>query len=391
VSSALASSRISRVESARWDDGSANWHLITSAGEGLAVDVLVGALGLFNLPVHPDIPGLDRFTGTLFHSARWNHNHDLAGEAVAVIGSAASATQFVPKIAPAVGRLDVYQRTANWVRPRDDAYTPEQRERFRTDPAAAAQERQTIWGWINAIQTLRDPEVLRDSTEACLRNLALVDDPETRRKLTPDYPFGGKRPLVSNDWYPTFNRANVALVTDPIAEITADAVLTADGTVRPVDTIILATGFDTTRFLSAIPVTGRGGLSLQDAWARAPEAYLGITVSGFPNLFMLYGPNTNNGSIIFQIECQVDYLLRHVQRLDQARLAWIDIKPEAMAAYNRQLQHDLAQVEVWNNGSCRDYYRTASGRIVTQWPHGMDRYREMTSSADEDAYESGVA
>jgi cation diffusion facilitator CzcD-associated flavoprotein CzcO len=379
-----------RVTAARWDDALAKWHVTTDGGETLTVDVLVGALGLFNLPVYPDIPGLDRFAGTVFHSARWNHDHDLAGEAVAVIGSAASAVQFVPKIAPIVGRLDVYQRTPNWVRPRDDAYTPEQRERFRTDPAAAAQERQTIWGWINAIQGLRDPEMLRESTEVCLQNMTVVADPETRRKLKPDYPFGGKRPLISNDWYPTFNRANVALITDQIAEITADAVVTADGTARAVDTIILATGFDTTRFLSAIPVTGRNGLNLQDAWSTAPEAYKGITVSGFPNLFMLYGPNTNNGSIIFQIECQVDYLLRHIDRMDATRLAWIDVKPEAMAAYNLELQSDLDQVEVWNSGSCRDYYRGASGRIVTQWPHGMDRYRDMTSAPDEDAYEAGT-
>jgi cation diffusion facilitator CzcD-associated flavoprotein CzcO len=377
-----------RVESARWDDAGAYWKLATGGGEELAVDILVGASGLFNQPVMPNIAGLDSFAGTVFHSARWNHGHDLTGEAVAVIGSAASATQFVPEIAPVVGRLDVYQRTPNWVRPRDDAYTPEQRARFRSDPAAAVQERETIWGWINAIQTLDNPEVLRDSTEACLRNIARVDDPETRRKLTPDYPFGAKRPLISNAWYPTFNRANVRLVTDPIAEITSGAVVTADGAARAVDTIILATGFDTTRFLSAIPVTGRNGLRLDDAWSDAAEAYLGITVSGFPNLFMLYGPNTNNGSIIFQIECQVDYLLRQILRMEKAGIAWIDVKPEVMAAYNRQLQSDLDRVAVWNSGSCSDYYRTASGRIVTQWPHGMDRYREMTSAPDGDAYET---
>jgi cation diffusion facilitator CzcD-associated flavoprotein CzcO len=377
-----------RVESANWDDSAAYWTLLTAAGESLAVDVLIGAVGLFNLPSVPTIPGLDRFAGTIFHSACWDHGQDLTGEAVAVIGSAASATQFVPEIAPVVGRLDVYQRTPNWVRPRDDAYSPEQRQRFRTDPTAAGQERETIWGWINAIQTLDNPEVLRDSTEACLRNIAQVEDPETRSKLTPDYPFGAKRPLISNAWYPTFNRANVSLVTDPIVEITSGAVVTADGTARAVDTIILATGFDTTRFLSAIPVTGRNGLRLDDAWSEAAEAYLGITVSGFPNLFMLYGPNTNNGSIIFQIECQVDYLLRHISRMDKAGIAWIDVKPDVMAAYNRELHDDLSRVAVWNSGSCRDYYRTASGRIVTQWPHGMDRYRDITGRPDDDAYET---
>jgi cation diffusion facilitator CzcD-associated flavoprotein CzcO len=380
-----------RVESARWDEAAAKWHLATSSGDPVIADVVIGAVGLFNLPAYPQIPGLDRFAGTVFHSARWNHDHDLAGEAIAVIGSAASAVQFVPKIAPTVGRLDIYQRTPNWVRPREETYTPVQLERFRTDPAACAEERETIWGWVNAIQTLSDAAMLQESTEVCLQNIAVVDDLETRRKLTPDYPFGSKRVLISNDWYPIFNRANVRLVTDSIAEITRDAIVTADGTVRTVDTIILATGFDTTRFLSAIPVTGRNGLSLNRAWSVAPEAYLGITVSDFPNLFMLYGPNTNNGSIIFQIECQVDYALRHIRRMGDERLAWINVKPAAMAAFNRQLQQDLGRVTVWNTGTSRDYYRAPSGRIVTQWPHGMDRYREMTSAPDDDAYEVGVS
>ena len=152
---------------------------------------------------------------------------------------------------------------------------------------------------------------------------------------------------------------------------------------------MLATGFDTARYLSAIPITGRGGRSLDAAWADGAEAYLGITVAGFPNLFMLYGPNTNNGSIIFQIECQVDYLLRHLQRMDRQGLAWIDVRPEIMASYNRDLQRDLAQVAVWNTGT-RDYYRSASGRIITQWPHGMDRYRDMTRAPDDDAYDSAA-
>ncbi|HEX4504116.1 MAG TPA: NAD(P)/FAD-dependent oxidoreductase [Alphaproteobacteria bacterium] len=380
-----------KVESAAWQEDRSEWHVATATGESFPFDVLIGAVGLFNMPVTPDIPGLGLFAGTKFHSARWNHDHDLTGEAVAVIGSAASATQFIPKIAPLVGRLDVYQRTPNWVRPRDDAYTPGQQARFRGDPSAAAQERETIWGWIDAIVTLDDPVTLAESRAVCLKNLEAVDDPETRRKLTPDYPFGGKRPLISNDFYPTFNRPNVHLITDPIARITSDAVVAADGTARKIDTIVLATGFDTMRFLSAIPVTGKGGRRLQDAWAGGPEAYLGITVSGFPNLFMLYGPNTNNGSIIFQIECQVEYALRHIRRIKEQRLAWIDVKPDAMAVYNRTLQSALEAVEVWNTGTCRDYYRHPSGRIVTQWPHGMGRYRDVTGAADDAAYEVGAA
>ena len=375
------------VTGARWDAAASAWRVTTAAGETLTFDLLVGAVGMFNRPAWPDIPGLERFAGTKFHSARWDHGHDLTGEAVAVIGSAASAVQFVPEIAKIVGRLDLYQRTPNWVRPREEAYTAEQLARFTGDPQAAEAERQTIWNWVNSVQTLSDPEILRQSAEVCRQNLSVVADPETRRKLTPDYPFGAKRPLISNAWYPTFNRPNVQLITEPIAEITEHAVVTRDVTARPVDTIVLATGFDTSRYLSAIPVTGRGGRALDDAWTDGAEAYLGITVAGFPNLFMLYGPNTNNGSIIFQIECQVAYLLRHLQRMDRQGLAWIDVRPEIMASYNRDLQRDLARVAVWNTGT-RDYYRSPSGRIITQWPHGMDRYRDMTSAPDDDAYES---
>ena len=376
-----------RVRSARWDERRAQWVIELESGKHIAVAVLIGAVGLFNQPAYPTIAGLDRFAGTMFHSARWRHDHDLKGETVAVIGSAASAVQFVPKIAESVARLDIYQRTPNWVRPRVDSYAPEQLAEFRADPESAARERDAVWEWINRVIPLNDPEILADSTRVCLENLTVVTDPETRRKLTPNYPFGAKRPLISNDWYPAFNRPNVHLITDPIEEITETAVVTRDGTARAVDTIVLATGFDTGKFLAVIPVFGRDGRRLDEAWANGAEAYLGITVSGFPNLFMLYGPNTNNGSIIYQIECQVDYALRHIVRLERERLAWIDIRPAVMAAYNRDLQADLERVAVWQ-GLANDYYRTGAGRIVTQWPHSMDRYRDMTHASDEDAYEA---
>jgi cation diffusion facilitator CzcD-associated flavoprotein CzcO len=305
-----------------------------------------------------------------------------------VIGTAASAVQFVPQIAPVVQQLDVYQRTANWIRPREDSYTPEQLARFRDEDGAAEAERAGIYGWINAIQTLDDPQILAASRAVCLQNLALVEDLETRRALTPDHPFGAKRALVSNDWYPTFNRPNVRLVSTPIAAVESGGIRTVDGALRAADTIILATGFDTTRFLAAIPVAGRDGTRLDDAWSDGAQAYLGITVSGFPNLFMLYGPNTNNGSIIFQIECQVEYLLRHLARMQREGLRWIDVKHDVMVDWNRELQAALARVAVWQGGT-NDYYRAPSGRIVTQWPHGMDDYRDATSQPDEAAYDTG--
>ena len=307
---------------------------------------------------------------------------------MAVVGSAASAVQLVPEVAKIAGRLSVFQRSPNWVAPKDDTpFTPEQLERFRTDPAAAQAERDKIWGWVDVAQTFASAEMREAARQRGLANLALVEDPDVRRRLTPSYAYGCKRPLISNDWYPAFNRPNVELVTEPITKVTADAIVTADGRERSFDTIVLATGFETTRFLSSIEVTGRHGRRLDDAWADGAQAYLGVTTSGFPNLFMLYGPNTNNGSIIFQIECQVAYLLRQLDRLDREGLTWMDVKQDVMDDYNRRLQDDLDHVEVWSADACHNYYRNGAGRIVTQWPHGMGKYREWTSAPDPDAYE----
>ena len=233
--------------------------------------------------------------------------------------------------------------------------------------------------------------MVRLSQEAGLKNLELVDDPVVRAKLTPDFSHGCKRPLVSNEWYPTFNRPNVELVTDAIDRIDATGVVTVDGTHREFDTLVFATGFENTRYLATVDVTGRDGRRLADDWCEGAHAYLGITMAGYPNLFMLYGPNTNNGSILFMIECQVGYVLRALERLERDSLAWIDVKPEVMAEYNRAIQDDLDQVEVWQQ-SCNNYYRGPSGRIVTQWPHNMAEYATRTSRLDDDAYEvSGIA
>jgi cation diffusion facilitator CzcD-associated flavoprotein CzcO len=375
------------VRRATWNDASSLWHVETAAGEVLEVDVVISALGMFNELYWPDIPGLDGFEGTRFHSARWNHDHDLSGETVGVIGSAASAVQFVPEIAPRVARLHVYQRSANWVLPKeDDPYTPEQIEAFRADPEALRRSRDELLRQMDGVVYTADPVRRRKAEEAGLAAIAVVADSDLRRKLTPKEPWGCKRPLFANPYYPTFNRPNVELVTEPIERITSDAIVTSDGKARRADTLILATGFQTTRFLSAIDVVGRGGRKLDLAWSDGAQAYLGITTSGFPNLFMLYGPNTNQGSILYMIECQVEYVLRQLQRLRDENLAWLDVRPEVMERYNAELQRDIADVEVWQAG-CNSYYRSASGRVVTQWPHSMNAYRQRTSQRDPEAYE----
>ena len=376
------------VHSARWSDTDALWRLtVGDDGEVVEADVVISALGMFGAPVAPDIPGLDRFTGTIFHSARWDDEHDLTGEAVAVIGSAASAVQLVPEIAPIVGQLDLYQRSANWVLPKeDDPFSAEQVETFRNDADAITALRDSIFSTVDPNLTFADPERRAMAEAAGLHNIEAVEDPEVRRKLTPNMPFGCKRPLASNLYYPTFNRPNVELVVEPITEITEHAVVTADGRARPVDTIILATGFATTKFLGALDVVGRGGVHIDDAWADGPQAYLGITTSGFPNLFMLYGPNTNNGSIIYMIECQVEYVMELLDRMDDERIVAVDVKRQVMDEYNAALQDTLAGVEVWQAG-CHGYYRVPSGRIVTQWPGSMSEYRARTQHPDADAFE----
>ncbi len=376
------------VQAARWDDDRAVWRLTVEPGEEIEAEVVVSALGMFGAPVAPDIPGLDRFGGTIFHSARWDDDHDLTGETVAVIGSAASAVQFIPEIAPDVGQLYVYQRSANWVLPKEDTpFTAEELAELERDPAAVAERRNEIFRSVDPNLTFDDVD-RRAAAEAAGRfNIAVVEDPELQRKLTPTMPFGCKRPLASNLYYPTFNRPNVELVVEPITEITEDSVVSADGTARRVDTIILATGFTTTKFLGALDVVGRDGRHIDEAWADGPQAYLGITTTGFPNLFMLYGPNTNNGSIIYMIECQVDYVMQVLEQMDERDLAWVDVRGDVMDEYNAALQDDLAGVEVWQAG-CNGYYRVPSGRIVTQWPHSMSEYHARTQHADLDAFET---
>jgi cation diffusion facilitator CzcD-associated flavoprotein CzcO len=375
------------VRGAYWDEECTLWRVVTEHGDEIAADVVISAIGMFNDLNFPDIPGLADFGGTMFHSARWDQNADLDGKAVAVIGSAASAVQFVPEIAKRAGQLTVFQRSANWVGPREDApFTPEQLEAFQSDPLAARRKRWQIWRTIEGVITFSDPEILRRAEAAGRANINAVNDPELRRKLTPATPFGCQRPLSSNVYYPTFNRPNVELVTEAIDRIGAKSTITVDGTERFAEVIILATGFKTTKYLSAIEVSGREGKGIDEAWSEGAQAYLGITTSGFPNLFMLYGPNTNNGSILFMIECQVAYILRQLRRMDDEQIAWMDVRRQAMEDYNTELQHHLDAVEVWQAG-CHGYYRGPSGRIVTQWPHTMAVYRDRSMRPDPHTYE----
>ena len=378
------------VRRAEWDDAHAAWTLTLGTGETVEADVVVSALGMFNDLAWPDIAGLDSFTGTSFHSARWNWDHDLGGETVAVIGSAASAVQFVPEIVKTAGQVHLFQRSANWVLPKpDEPYTEDQLEAFRRDPTPLLAFRAEIEANMNQGMTFADPQQNALREMAGLAAIEAVEDPEVRARLRPTHPFGCKRPLFANSYYPAFNRPNLELVTEGIERITEDSVVTVDGVTRRVDTLILATGFAATKYLSAIDVIGRDGVRIDDAWHDGAQAYLGITTAGFPNLFMCYGPNTNNGSILTMIESQVEHILLHVRRLAAGEVAWVDVKPEVQARYNDDVQAAIAGVNVWQ-ADCHGYYRTESGRIVTQWPYSMIEYDDRTRVLDDDVYEVGV-
>ncbi len=379
------------VKRVSWAEDQAQWTLVLASGEEIRCDAVVSAIGMFNDLNYPEIEGLDTFAGKQFHSARWDWEHDLSGKRVGVIGSAASAVQFVPEIVKDAAQVHYFQRTANWVLPKEDTpYTEEILDHFRNDPTAAQDLRDDIFNQLNA----GGPgifDMLRPDMEAAgHQNMSAVEDAEVRQKLVPTHPWGCKRPLFSNDYYPAFNRPNLELVTDPIECITSSGIRTADGAEREIDTLVLATGFKTTRYLSAIDVRGRDGRSIGDAWSDGAIAYQGVTTAGFPNLFMLYGPNTNSDSLITMIEYHVEHAMLHLARLAEDDIDWIDVKPTVMAEYNELLQKEIETIGVWFAG-CTDYYRGPSGRIVTQWPRTMGAHRDMLHAIDPEAWETGEA
>ncbi len=377
----------SEVVRATWNEPTSTWTVELASGESVEADVVVSALGMFNDLAWPDIEGLDSFAGTSFHSARWNWDHDLTGERVGVIGSAASAVQFVPEIIKQAGQVHLFQRTANWVLPKlDEPATPEDLEARRRDPNLALAIRKQIFDAVDSGQTFSNLDLNAEREAAVLAAIQVVKDPAVRAKLVPTHPYGCKRPLNSNSYYQAFNEPHLELVTDPIARITKDAIVTADGRERQVDTLIIATGFAATRYLSAIDVVGRRGRHISDAWNDGAIAYLGITTAGFPNVFMLYGPNTNNGSILAMIEYQVNHVMGLLKLLGSEELAWLDVRPDVMHSYNEEVQEAIAGVKVWQAG-CSGYYRTPSGRVVTQWPYSMTEFRERSSEIDRSAFE----
>jgi cation diffusion facilitator CzcD-associated flavoprotein CzcO len=381
------------VERAEWLADDCVWQVHDSRGDVHRARVLVGAVGMFNELVRPDIAGLDRFRGPVVHTGEWplDGGADLVdGKRVAVIGSAASAVQMIPTIAPYVAHLDVYQRTANWVFPKDDGvWDADTRAARRADASIGGGVRAESARRVDLLGTFDNADMIAAMHQAGLENLARVRDPELRRRLTPQVPIGAQRPLISSDYYEAFNRDEVALVTDAIVEVTEDGVRTADGSVHAADTIVIATGYAAHKFLSVLDVRGRDGIALADLWRDGAYAYLGVAVERFPNLFMLYGPNTNNGSIIDKLESQARYIAAKVVHMREHGIDALEVRPDVVAAYNEGLQDLLAHVEVWQVEGSR-YYRAPSGRIVTQCPYDQVTYDAMTRSDDLDAYDALV-
>jgi cation diffusion facilitator CzcD-associated flavoprotein CzcO len=380
------------LESAVFDEEAGLWRLRTTEGEEIAVEVLVSGVGQLNRPSYPRLLGLDSFRARAFHSARWDHGCDLTGKRVAVIGNGASALQFIPRIAPKVEKLYVFQRSNNWVVPRmDRPYTEREKRWFRRSNAFRLLHRGLIYLLLeNNFHAFRPGTYWARFMERRARAhlAAQVPDPVLREKLTPDFPIGCKRILIGDDYYPALVRGNVEVVTEPIARVSADSIVTTDARDRPVDAIIHATGFVTTSFLAPMRIVGRGGLRLEEAWKEGAEAYLGVAVAGFPNFFLLYGPNTNLGhnSIIFMIECQVRYVTRCIRRLAEKRLRWLDVRPAAMRRFNEKLQRGLAR-SVWATG-CTSWYKTDSGRITNNWSDFALRYWWKTRRPEFSAFEA---
>ncbi len=366
---------------ARFDEAAALWRIDTDRG-ALTARVLVSATGPLNKPATPALPGLAGFEGRVFHSAAWDHGYDLQGKRVAVIGTGASAIQFVPAIAPKTAHLALFQRTPPWVLPRlDRAFQPWEKTLNRLVPLTqAARRRALYWSMeARAIGFTLAPKRLAVVERLARRFIARsIADPELRRAVTPDYRIGCKRVLISNDYYPSLNASNVELVTSPVGEVRSRSIVSADGREREIDAIIFGTGFHATDFLGATDFHGLGGRSLKAEWAKTAQAYLGTTVAGYPNLFLLVGPNTGLGhnSLIYMIEAQVHYVLEALNAIDREGATSIDVSAAAQGAFNAGLQRRM-QRTVWASG-CKSWYMTDDGRNPTLWPGFTFTFRRRT-------------
>ncbi|GAA3105534.1 NAD(P)/FAD-dependent oxidoreductase [Pseudonocardia yunnanensis] len=370
------------VVAAEWSGR--HWTVRLADGSSLTARVLVWGTGALHEPSMPDIPGLDEFAGTTFHSARWDHDHDLCGKRVAVIGTGASAIQFVPAIQPQVAGLTIFQRTAPWVLPKPDrTVRPLWQRIYRAAPVVQKLSRALIYARNESLLT----GFLKPKRMALIEKFAraylartFADRPDLTAKLTPDFTIGCKRILLSSDYYPALTRPNVELVTEKVVRVTPTAVVTADGVEHEVDTIVFGTGFKVADGLGrSARIVGRDGLELADVWRDGLEGFLGTTVAGFPNLFTMTGPNTGLGhsSMIYMIESQLNYLLDALRLLDENGAVAIDTRRDRQDAFNATVQRRFAG-SVWTEGGCASWYLDEHGRNRVLWPRHTFAFRRRT-------------
>jgi cation diffusion facilitator CzcD-associated flavoprotein CzcO len=381
-----------RFQEAIWDESEGVWNATAGDGMRIRARVLVSGMGALHVPRYPDLKGLDRFKGPAFHSSTWDHHVVLDGKNVAVVGTGASSIQFVPQIAPSVGKLYLFQRTPPWIVPRlDFAFSEKWKRRFRSVPVTRWALRQFLF-WRQEIRVLGflGNQTFRKKVEdISLRHLARqIKGRKLREALTPNYQLGCKRVLVSDDYYPSLNLSNVELVTEPISEVCPHSIVTRDGVERPIDVLIYGTGFRATEPLIGVRVVGKGGVEIHDAWKTRMSAYLGISAAGFPNFFMLLGPNTGLGhnSVVLMIEAQVRYAVDCLKLMKRRKQRVLEVRPEIQQSFVEEIYRRLSAT-VWQSGGCHSWYQDQNtGEITTLWPGSVVSYLRRTRSVSPSDY-----
>jgi cation diffusion facilitator CzcD-associated flavoprotein CzcO len=380
-----------RFQEAIWDESEGRWNVTTVDGMQIRARVFVSGMGALHVPRYPQLPGLERFSGPAFHSSAWEHNVELDGKNVAVVGTGASAIQFVPQIAPRAGQLYLFQRTPPWIVPRlDFAFSEKWKRRFRDIPITRWALRQYIF-WrqeFRVLGFLGNVSIRKKAEAIALRHMTRrIKDPKLQAALTPNYQLGCKRVLVSDDYYPTLTRSNVELVTEGIAEVCAHSIVTRDGAERPVDVLIYGTGFRATEPLIGCRIVGKGGVEIHDAWGKRMTAYLGVTVSGFPNFFILLGPNTGLGhnSVVLMIEAQVRYTMNCLKLMKRKKQRVLEVRSEIQQSFVEEIYRRMSGT-VWQSGGCHSWYQDQNtGEITAIWPGSVISYlrRMRTVSASD--------
>ncbi|MEV6876368.1 NAD(P)/FAD-dependent oxidoreductase [Amycolatopsis sp. NPDC051128] len=378
---------------AHWDERERRWTATTKDGHEFSARFLVAGVGGLHIPQIPELPGIERFEGRTWHSARWDHEYDLRGKKVAVVGTGASAVQFVPEIAPDVAELTLFQRTPPWIMPKPDHAMPAWvRTLFRRVPGTQRAYRDALY-WLleaRAIGFNGHPAIMKAGELIAKRNIAKgIEDPALRKKVTPGYTMGCKRVLISNDYYPALNRPNVDVVTDGVAEVRAHSIVDRAGVEHEVDAIVYGTGFKVTDALEYLDITGVDGRNLAKEWAaEGMRTHKGITVSGYPNLFFLLGPNTALGhnSVVFMIEAQARYVVDAIKLADSRDAAALDVRPDAQEKFQQDIQDKLVK-GVWTQGGCKSWYLDAKGVNRTIWPGFTWRYWLETRKVDPADFE----